>query len=384
MKAILLSSFFLIIPITCKTQVDDKTTIGNLEINGSIIADNISNISGGIRNGNSFLYLFDLGIDYSFNRGIFQNTNFQIHILKTAGNSPSENLIGDIQVASNIDGRVAHFVYELLIKQLLGNFSLSAGMHDLNSEFMVSDFASDFINSSFGISPAVTLNIPISVFPVTTFGGLASYKIEKFSFKTGFYNLNHDYVNEESFRSENHFYQHGFLSISELSYRLIKDNSKSAEYKIGGYFKQCENNEHADLSKDCTNKFNYGFYFIGDQILKQFDKGQKLGAFVQISFAPKETNFASEYYGAGLSIKNISSKLLPNQIGLAIGAVKLNNFKYNELANSSNFETVVELTAQIPVLKALTIHPDFQYIINPSGIYRNSFTGIVRLMLQLN
>lgn len=374
-----------LIATTLLLQAQEKSDrIGNLEFGGSIILDNVNNLSGGIQSGSSLLSLFDLNLDYSFNNGFLKNTSFQAHILKTAGKSSSENLIGDVQVASNIDGYATHFVYELLIKQRMADFSITAGMHDLNSEFMTSDFAGDFINSSFGIAPAVTLNVPVSVFPKTTFGGLLVYDNQTLAVKAGFYNLNHDYLEEESFSSKNHFFQHGFLSVTELSYRIIKDNSIKGEYKIGGYLKKCDQHQH-DIPVECFSETNYGLYFIGDQTVKQFTKGQQLGAFVQLSFAPHTTNFASQYYGAGISVRELSSKWMPKQLGLAFGAVKLNHVFFNdEPVNNDRFETVVELTAQIPILNHLMIQPDFQYIMNPSGMYQNSFTCIIRLIFELN
>ncbi|PLX14381.1 MAG: hypothetical protein C0597_10105 [Marinilabiliales bacterium] len=384
MKTYLAAVLVMISALNCLAQNEEENEQGNLDLRGSIILDHVNNLSGGIKNGSSMLTLFDLSLSYSFNNGLLKNTSFHTHILKTAGNSASENLIGDIQIASNIDGYASHFVYELLIKQKIADFSITAGMHDLNSDFMASEFAGDFINSSFGISPVVTLNVPVSVFPITTFGGLLTYDNEALNIKTGFYNLNHDYVYEESFNAENHFFQHGFLSVTEIAYRILNDKSIKGEYKIGGYLKQCDHHQHESLPNDCIEELNYGFYFIGDQTIKELSGGQHLSAFVQLNFAPQHANFATEYYGAGLSLRELSTKWLPDQIGLAIGTVKLNHLLNSGIVKRDKFETVVELTAQIPVFNYFTIQPDFQYIINPSGIYNNSFTGLIRLIMELH
>ncbi|OIQ00823.1 MAG: hypothetical protein AUK35_01200 [Zetaproteobacteria bacterium CG2_30_46_52] len=43
--------------------------------------------------------------------------------------------------------------------------SVLFGWHDLNAEFYVSDYAALFLNSSFGIGPEISGNVPTSLFP---------------------------------------------------------------------------------------------------------------------------------------------------------------------------------------------------------------------------
>ena len=309
MKKIILLIVLLYSSLFNFAQLYNNKQNSELIFNGSITVDNVDNMSGGMQNGSALLSLFDLSLDYNFHNSFLRHTSFHGHILKTAGTSSSENFIGDAQVASNIDGRSTHFIYELLIKQKIGDFTIILGMHDLNSEFMNSNYAGDFINSSFGIAPTMSLNIPVSIFPTTTFGSLLSYNRKRISISSGFYNFNYKFIEEESFDYKNHFYQNGYLSINEFVYSWFKNELKGGELKFGGYFKQCVNYN----SSNCLNDNNYGFYFISDQILKRFGSGVILGSFIQLGLTPKQINLASEYYGTGISIKEIPFKWLPNQ-----------------------------------------------------------------------
>ncbi len=76
-------------------------------------------------------------------------------------------MIGDLQTASNIEAPDHFLLQEAWYEQQFadGMLSLLFGLHDLNSEFYVSDYGSLFLNSSFGIGPDMTVNVPLSIFP---------------------------------------------------------------------------------------------------------------------------------------------------------------------------------------------------------------------------
>lgn len=366
-------------------QLESANKHKPLKISSSLIIDNIYNVDGGIKSGYSTLGLFDFSVDYTpVANGFLKNTSFYAHLLKTGGHGASEKLIGDVQVASNIEGRVSRFVYEFYIKQTVKNFSFSLGLHDLNTEFMASELAGEYINSSFGIFPAVSLNVPVSIFPVTSIGGIASYNTKSFDIVTGFYNLNHDYIEEDEFNINNHLYEKGFLGVLELRYRLYITNGLTGEYKIGGYYKDCHHNEGKDEYDECSKEKNHGAYFIADQMICALPKNYSIGIFAQTGIAPSESNYVPDYYGAGISLKTLNKKLFPEFIGLAIGSVGLNDFnEHNELMNTTR-ETAIELSIKKELFGRITLQPDIQYIMNPSGIYSNALLGILRLQIDFN
>jgi porin len=366
-------------------QENNSSETKSLQINSSLIVDNVYNFNGGIQNGLSTLGLFDFNIEYKpTHKGIFRNTSMYAHLLKTAGKGPSEHYIADVQVASNIEGKASRFIYELVVKQQFGDFNLSLGLHDLNTEFMTSEYAGNYINSSFGIYPVISLNVPVSIFPVTSMGGIISYNKKKIDLVAGIYNLNHEYIEEEEFNIDNHLYKKGFLGVAELRYKLYTNNDLSGEYKIGGYFKDCHHEDEILELADCTTEKNYGLYFIGDQVLWSTPRDFQLGLFTQLGFAPKETNYVPDYYGIGVSIKTSDKKYFPEFIGLAIASVGLNNYNEEHIIQETPRETAIELSAKKELFGRITIQPDLQYIINPSGIYDNTFVGILRLQIDFN
>lgn len=366
-------------------QQDETKEQHSLDLYSSLIIDNIYNFDGGIQPGGTILGLFDFSIEYSpSNEGIFSNTSFYGHLLKTGGKGASENFIGDAQIASNIEGRASRFVYELYVIQQIRDFLLSLGLHDLNTEFMVSNYAGDFINSSFGIFPTVSLNVPVSIFPVTSIGGIVTYNKKHYDVAFGFYNLNHEYIEEEEFNIKNHLYNKGYLSVLEIRYRLSSEKGLNGEYKIGGFYKDCHHLEDALEHNDCSTEKNYGVYFIADQVLWSSSRNLKIGMFSQLGIVPKKTNYVPDYYGLGISLMTTSKKYAPDFIGLAIGSVGLNSFNDAHEVIGNSRETTIELSIKKELFDRISLQPDIQYIINPFGIHPNAFAGILRLQIELN
>jgi len=380
MKFITSIQIFLLLSSSLYSQNSDSTIFKPLTINSSLTVDNIYNTTGGIKDGYATMGLFDINFTYTPSaQGVFRNTVFHAHILKTGGKAASENFIGDAQVASNIEGRASRFIYELYIGQQFKNINLSFGLHDLNTEFMASEYAGDYINSSFGISPSISLNVPVSIFPVTSIAGIISYNSESFDLATGIYNLNYDYLEEEEFNLKNHLFNKGYLGIIEMRYRIAPENNLNGEYKIGAYYKYCDSSEE----QVCPGEKNKGAYFIADQTIWSSSNHYQLGMFTQISIAPKETNFVPDYYGLGISLKSSDKKIFPELIGLAVGSVGLNTFNDDYKVINTTRETTFEFSVKKELFKRITLQPDIQYIIKPSGIYNNSLVGILRLQIDL-
>ncbi len=365
-------------------QEADSNEMKTFQIGSSLLVDNVANLHGGIQTGVTSLALFEFSIEYMpFRKGIFRETRLHGHLLKTGGEGPSEKLIGDVQIASNIEGRASRFIYELYLSQQLGNFSLSAGLHDLNTVFMTSEYAGDFINSSFGIFPAVSLNVPVSIFPVTSFGVIADYSRTNFGVTAGMYNLNHDYVVEDEFTFENHFYRKGYMAVTEVRYHRQAANGMDGEYKLGAYFKDCIPVTDHEEEARCDSISNYGIYFIADQELFRLNEKSSVGSFLQIGRAPSALNYAPEYYGLGISLRSISRKGLNRTAGIAAGHVVLQTISEDSGSQTTGYETVIEFTASLALSRHLTVQPDIQYIVSPSGIYPDAVTGVLRLVLEL-
>ncbi|MDQ6953722.1 MAG: carbohydrate porin [Mariprofundaceae bacterium] len=103
--------------------------------------------------------------------GLWSGGTLFIYGLGNTGASPSA-YTGDLQTYSNIDAPNNWLVYEAWYEQQFGSVaSLLVGLHDLNSEFYNSDYGSLFLQSSFGIGPEMSGNVPLSIFPKAGLAG---------------------------------------------------------------------------------------------------------------------------------------------------------------------------------------------------------------------
>jgi len=100
--------------------------------------------------------------------GLSEALKFEISFAAIYSKEPSANYIGDFQVASNIDAPSDLLIYTGTIGYEftdLYNLNVAAGLIDLNSIYDVTDSSGYLINSSFGISAALSANGAFSIYP---------------------------------------------------------------------------------------------------------------------------------------------------------------------------------------------------------------------------
>jgi porin len=130
------------------------------------------NAHGGLRRTTRYLDNLDLQITLDAEAAFgWKGATFFAYGLYNNGRPFSEDVLGDAQVASNIETGVrAVRLYEAWWDQTIGDTSLRLGLYDLNSEFDAGDLRSLFINSTHGIAQDYSqsgLNGP-SIFPSTS------------------------------------------------------------------------------------------------------------------------------------------------------------------------------------------------------------------------
>ena len=136
----------------------------------SVYTANYTNTHGGIDTNHATQYegLLNLLMTADLNRlGIPIPGKIGVLAQTTHGRGLSELFVGDTQIVSNIDStdnimQVSEYWFECNLIE--DRVTLRLGKQDINNDFLVVDMASDFINSSFGISPS--LNVP--TYPAAT------------------------------------------------------------------------------------------------------------------------------------------------------------------------------------------------------------------------
>ncbi len=368
-------------------NVESQSHLNTIE--ASVTQDMASNFYGGIKSGYAYLGLINLDFTLSSeSMNLWENGTLRIHIQNTYGQTPTENLVGDIQVFSNIENGTYTYLYQFWYQHQIGDFSFLIGKHDLNEAFFTSDYAGEYINSSFGIMPVASLNVPVSIFPMTTLGFVGSYDFNKsLSLKGGVYNGRPGEITHNNFGTNlNLNKNNGLFYVGEFHFKDIIRN-KPGIYKIG-YF------HHSGEFQKLTTSESYqkgvsGIYFIADQsvLLEGNDKQQGLGTMFQAGYSPAGSSLNDFYMAYGLNYTGLFPGRDSDKLGFAIAHASINNTYFKQCReNYQTCETALELTYKYHLFDNLVVQPNMQYIIHPGmqKCYKNAFVGMIRINWRYN
>lgn len=329
----------------------------------SYVGELVSNLHGGKKTGSVYLGMANLKFSFDTkNLGLWNGGEFFINGAGTHGATPSSQLFGDFQIASNIEAGDHIYLLEFWYKHSFDIAEISIGLQDLNSDLIRSQYAGSFINCSFGIPSLVATNIPAPIYPLTALGIIGSLNIsddltlhaalfdglpEKFD--NNRYNINWE-LNRDN----------GGLFLSEIQYST-SINKLAGKIKFGGYY-------HSQLNETCEEtgaletvfQNNYGFYMIADQMIWQKSESKSIGMFIQLAASPGSINMHDYYIGAGFTYQGLFNENGTDAFGIALANAR---FNCGEMKN----ETVVEMFYKYELTKNLYFQPDVQYIINPAG-----------------
>jgi len=274
--------------------------------------------------------------------GLWPGGRLFVYGLRNHGGDPSANVIGDLQTASNIEAPDHFSVQEAWYEQVFGDglLSLLIGLHDLNSEFYVSEYGSLFLNSSFGIGPDMTANVPVSIFSKA--GAAVRVRIaptDNSYFEAAIYDGDPN--------TRNISLAEGKMMIGEVGI-----SSGTGSYKLGYW------NHSAD--KTFAGRIfgsDFGLYGIIDQELIHFSDDSAIGVFLQYGWIPAARNAITGYLGGGFHLHGIIPTREEDEIGIAVARADTH----------ASPETTLEITYRLVLTQWLAIQPSYQIIQNPGG-----------------
>jgi porin len=309
-----------------------------------------------------------------------------------SGEDISAKHVANIFTISSIAGFNTIRSNELWFQQnfLSDRISVRVGQLGADSEFDLSTYSAAFLNAAFSWSPFLYTNIPNGG-PGSPMGApgarLALTPLNWLTYQGAVFqgNVFAQDVNQHGFRWDLSP-SNGYFSIHELIFRTNQDaktNGLPGEFKIGGWFDTAP-----DANDSSSQPWNYGFYVVGDQMLyraplplpspkvdsngKQIpatpstDKG--LGIFTHVGLAPRNSGLINFYIDGGLNYKGLLPTRDNDVLGVAIAYGHLRgNTQDNAVRSNPGYEIVVEATYQIEFASWLSLQPDLQYVIHPSG-----------------
>ena len=331
--------------------------------------------------------------------GWWKNGALSLFVANTHGDNPSAQNTGDLQVFDNLEapnpkqwkfGNNASlanrsFFYEFYYQQVIKNFRILVGQSDLNYDFQYSNYASNLLNSSFGISPEVTVNVPTySTYPFTAFGIRADYKFNDFFLRgaitqgnpgnhiSNVYNLD--------FRLDGQF---GAYMIAELEYeKMLSDDVFKTNLRAGIWH---HTSDFMNFKDSTNHSGNTGVYFIGEQLVyaEKDDNAQGLGVFLQTGYTPGDFNVINGYIGAGLAYTGLIPKRDGDVLAFGIANPFFNKYQVKDDGYTKVKERAWELNYAAAINDHISITPCIQYIQNPGfSDGDNPFVFMIRTSIR--
>ena len=173
----------------------------------------------------------------------------------------------------------------------------------------------------------------------------------------------------------------GMLVMSEAGYLLNQspnDRGLQGTYRVGSFTHtanyttwQSQANFANGTGPLQSAGANYGIYGVLDQEI--FKNGeQTVSLFVRSGGAPSNTNFVDYYVDGGFNFSGFIPSRLYDTAGLAIARSHVSSqYSDSQVAQGSlpsTTETVLEATYKVQIAPWWSVQPDFQYIVNPSGV----------------
>lgn len=360
----------ILFPFLLQSQeIETESKAKWYKLETSVTGDFIKNFQGGLNTDFTYIGMEDVCLTINMDDlGWWKGGEFFFHGLNSHGLSPSQDIVGDLQVTSNIEAGDYVGFYEFYYAHTFNNLSFLIGQHDLNSEFVGTEYGGTFINSSFGIAPSMSLNIPVSIYPLAALAFISKYQTPKgHAFKLGVYDG--DPGDPESNRynmQPNISTDEGLLVIGEYERSYLMNNLPE-NYKLGVYYHTNSFIDYQDTLESIRG--NYGVYGISDFVLwSGFNHPDTyLGLFVQGGWSPSKINQVDYYIGGGIHLNGIFPQRYNDALGIAFAYAHMSKYVRDMDANLDYGEVAYELTYKIHVFDHYSIQPNLQYIANPGA-----------------
>lgn len=331
---------------------DEDKIIFNIKYEGDVVGINQNS-----ENHHGYLGYASMGIILDSEKlGLWNGTLLCVGGGNTHGMTPSFTYIGDFQIFDNIEGGDYTFLENLWIKHQNEKLFVKAGIQNLNDSIAVCDVSSDFINSSFGLTPVICNNCNAPTFPFNGLGIEIGYNFnEKWSALAAVFN------NVVIDREKNEHNLNFDLSNGTISFLEVQYDNRVGNYLFGGFY----------------NSDNYvgGFYAIVQHHIVQL-KNRNIAVFGECSFT---TN--NDFHIAGGSAMNgVFSKKQRDSLGTSFTSIF---FK-----DDGKTETAIEGYYKYEFIKNISVQPGIQYIINPNAdcaktAKDNAFVYMARMRMNL-
>ena len=368
------------------------------------VGEVFTNVRGGLKRGTVYEGKLGLQLDVDFGKlaglsGLaFHADFFQIH-----GRGPSRRLIGNLMTASGIEALPSSRLHELWLEQTLfgGTLAVRAGQLAGDSEFIVSQTASLFVNGTFGGPASTSTNLPagwiaypwatpavrvkLAPTPELTVLGVV-FNGDPSGGGAG-EPLRH---NQDGTQFPVH---NAPLLMGEIAYAYnqaagasgLPGTVKAGFWYHDGRFDDLRYGaDGLSLADPASSgiarrrRGNHGVYAVVDQMLWRVPEtsDQGISAFLRLSTTPGDRNPVVFYADSGFTYKGVLPGRPDDTLGIAFAYAKISKRARALDRDARAFgaatpircsEALLEITYQAQIVPGWTIQPDLQYVWRPGG-----------------
>jgi porin len=364
-----------------------------------------SNLVGGLRQGTVFNGLTTASIALDLEKlASWTGARFYVDAFQIHGRGPTANLVGNLQIVSNIEATDGFKLYDLWLEQTLldGRLSVRIGQEGANDELMLTRYGALFLNSSFGFPglPAADLPSGGPNYPLATPFVRVRYQVtDAITLTSAVFNGDPappgtgDPQRRDKYGTAFRLNDH-ILAFGELWYSINQEQDAAGPpgtYKLGVWYSsshfadQLHDTTGLSLANPASNGVprshsgQFALYGIIDQMIwkEPGTKDQGIGGFLQIMGAPADRNVSNLFIEGGFNWKGPLARRDSDIFGLAFSYLgispalrKFGNEVIFFTGSGSPYrsnETVVEATYLYQVAPWWTLQPSAQYVVNPGA-----------------
>ena len=352
----------LMVVCTSFAQAQEQNT-SMVNYSFSYTGDVLGNMAGGIKQGGGFLGKGRAAMELNTeNAGWWKGGTFLLSGATTHGIAAQEKWVGEYQSVDNIDAGGAHIYLEsLCFSQSFDFIEFTLGVHAYDDVLGVHNTPNLFTNASFGINPLPAINAGVPTFPLTALGMTATWHInDNFSWTVSAFDTPLDFEEGNTYNTKWRVGTHGYTVATEVGYEnAFGDKELKGTYKATTFYQ--------------TKEYNWGLHISLEQEICKHNN-RVLSLFALGAYAPdKENNELKTFVAGGVHYAGLFSAEGKDEVGLAASSVRF------DIGGGIKTETIFELTYKYQLNDNISLQPDLQYVINPSGgLVDDAFVGIMR------
>lgn len=362
-------------------------------------ADLLSNLSGGLKRGTSYLDNWDFKLKADADKlWGWPNTTAYLHGISNHGGRFHEERVGCFMGVDNIEvhTNTTKIFHAWLQRSFLDEkFSVLAGLYPIDSEFYVTDATGVFLHSTGGMAAEVAqtgVNGP-SIFPTSSFGFRAKWRpTPKFYAQAVVVDGVPGHPDKPHGTHVRFDRGDGTLAIVEIGLRPAEADIEPLEPERGvpqdpavkvhetyeaiskyavGYWRytpRFDDLTDTDAFGSPLRRVNRGAYFFAEQTVyrEEDDPAQGLALFLRYGVASGDVNTLDHSYSLGFRYKGLLHGRDEDEFGVGLARGHA-GAKFRQAAGTplTSGETALEITYRARVTPWLAIQPTLQRIADP-------------------